>query len=248
MSTAKQFGLLACTMPLWALGGCAPEVPATPTWTEDVRPLLMANCARCHTDPPIQGAPSFLRLDSYEDWPNSIQDPAAGAATLVESIIRRGSDEDNPMPPLIGPLNDRQIELLENWAQAGTPRGEPMAGNTAPEVTIQPGQIDQANQTVTIQYEITDVDDDFVLAALRADDGTESVLISATLRRGAGEVVWDITDVPGATYDLSVELDDGSTHRTVDFGTYEIPAVPVPRQSAPTITLPGHGAYHDSIH
>src|SRR4051794_21520262 len=30
------------------LPACSPEVPATPTYTNDVQPILMAHCVRCH--------------------------------------------------------------------------------------------------------------------------------------------------------------------------------------------------------
>lgn len=45
--------------------GCAPEVPDAPTWTEDVRPIVVANCIRCHSPPPINDAPPVVRFDKY---------------------------------------------------------------------------------------------------------------------------------------------------------------------------------------
>ena len=48
--------------------GCSPEVPATPTYTNDVRPILMAHCVRCHgaddmfnTNPDVPGLSSTRR-------------------------------------------------------------------------------------------------------------------------------------------------------------------------------------------
>lgn len=46
--------------------GCRPETPEAPTWTEDVRPIVHANCIRCHSPPQIEDAPPSFRIDKYE--------------------------------------------------------------------------------------------------------------------------------------------------------------------------------------
>lgn len=200
--------------------GCSPAVPDNPTWTEDVRPILMANCVRCHTNPPIGGAPDYIRLDSYDDWPLDNGGAMAGAAAFAGAIASFVANEEDPMPPEIGPLPERQQELLRRWAEQGAPRGEPLPGNQAPAITMEPGVVDAAAGTVTFAYEIRDPDEEFVLGTLAADDTT----ITYELHSGPGEVVWDISAVPAGTYQLSAELDDGNERFAVDLGSIDIPA------------------------
>ena len=69
----------ATTLAAAALTACAPEVPETPTWLQDVRPIVLANCVRCHTPPPIGGAPDNVRFDKYADEDRDGSGGAAGA-------------------------------------------------------------------------------------------------------------------------------------------------------------------------
>jgi len=43
------------------------SVPDYPTYAKDVRPLLYDHCLLCHGSSPIRGAPSYFRLDVYDD-------------------------------------------------------------------------------------------------------------------------------------------------------------------------------------
>jgi len=46
----RRSGMLAfaAALALTALSACSPEVPAHPTYTNDVAPILDAHCVRCH--------------------------------------------------------------------------------------------------------------------------------------------------------------------------------------------------------
>lgn len=105
--------------------GC-PVEPARPatdaaavTYSRDIAPILIANCVECHR--PGEVAP--FSLLTYED--------AAKRATFLGEVTR-----SRLMPPwkaeighgrFLGErrLSDAQIELLEAWAAAGAPAGDP---------------------------------------------------------------------------------------------------------------------------
>jgi mono/diheme cytochrome c family protein len=89
------------------------------TYSRDIAPILFANCVECHR--PGEVAP--FSLLSYED--------AAKRATFLAEVTRQ-----RLMPPwkaeighgrFLGErrLTDAQLELIETWAKAGTPEGDP---------------------------------------------------------------------------------------------------------------------------
>jgi mono/diheme cytochrome c family protein len=89
------------------------------TYTRDIAPILLANCVECHR--PGEVAP--FSLLSYDD--------AAKRARFLAEVTH-----DHLMPPwkaeighgrFLGErrLSDAQIGLLESWAKAGAPQGDP---------------------------------------------------------------------------------------------------------------------------
>lgn len=211
--------------------GCEPAVPENPTWTEDVRPILMANCARCHSDPPIGGAPSNVRLDRFENWANpNANFPLSGAGAQAVRIADRVANAENPMPPSIGPLNGRQQELLQLWSDNGAPRGEPLPDNAAPTVDITPPVVDTDANTVTFDYDIGDAEGDWVVGqvvSVSPADGMP-VFVAPAMYRGTGQIVWDFTGMPGGIYALTASVDDGNTLVSVDAGSVDLPDPPDP--------------------
>lgn len=202
-------------------GACAPEVPANPTWTEDVRPILVANCVRCHSSPSLQGAPGNVRFDKFddEDRDGDGEIDFFGAATEAIFIAERVEAEE--MPPRF-PLPDRQRDTLIAWFEAGAPKGDPRPGNVAPSMELT-GDPEAADDTVVIPYRIDDADFDLVTGRLIADPGDgDPIAVTYDLFSGRGEIAWDVLDVAPGTYDLSAEIDDGSDRVEVDLGSVEI--------------------------
>ncbi len=89
------------------------------TYNRDIAPILIANCVKCHR--PGEVAP--FSLLSYKD--------AAKRATFLSEVTRI-----RLMPPwkaeighgrFLGErrLSEAQIDLIEAWAKAGTPEGDP---------------------------------------------------------------------------------------------------------------------------
>lgn len=218
----------AATLLLLAAAACAPEVPSEPTWVDDVRPILAANCIRCHSPPFIGGVPTTFRLDKYDNdlAPDlSLDDdddpePLDGAGTIAEPIADATSSER--MPPRF-PLTDRQIEVLANWHQAGAPHGEPRSDNALPTMTLS-GDIQVSDGRVAFEYEIDDADGDIVTGTLLADPGGGAdpmpIVVSNELFAGRGTLEGELAT---GTYELVAELDDGNGTAMVELGTAVVP-------------------------
>lgn len=86
----------------------------------DVQVIMEDNCQRCHTDPPVNGAP--FPLDSYEDS----QQLYNGTAIWARMHFQVVNDLMPQAPPLLDTLEKRH--LLDDWAcQCAPPRD---AGDT----------------------------------------------------------------------------------------------------------------------
>jgi hypothetical protein len=230
--------------------GCDPEVPDEPTWAEDVRPILMANCASCHSFPPIRSAPGptsigdGLRLDVYED---TILDEGTqfrgtdvsgravpGAASVADRIVARAVELETMPPPLTGgkkrPLSSRQQEILLRWYEQGAQRGPPAPGNRPPQMQLRsPPQQSGDGDVLIIEYEISDADFDYVTGELRAHyprtgyfPPQPPILITRQLHSGRGQVYWGVGDLRGERFELIATLDDGSVIRDVSLGLVDI--------------------------
>jgi hypothetical protein len=74
------------------------------TYTDDIQPLLAANCVGCHNDGFSAGG---IRLDTYEQ--------ASANASAANSEIQAGD-----MPPG-GPLSNENKALFQQWLDDGKP-------------------------------------------------------------------------------------------------------------------------------
>jgi hypothetical protein len=93
-------------------------VPDNPTYNRDIYPLYRDHCLVCHGSPPDRGAPSYFRLDVYDDILNADQTvKTSGAKSLASTCaydVKIGK-----MPPGaksgdgVGPNG---YEMLQKWA------------------------------------------------------------------------------------------------------------------------------------
>jgi hypothetical protein len=130
----------APALALLALSACTPDVPASPTYTKDVQPILAAHCVRCHGangtlngDPKIHtplAVPMICYLQSYDNNPvgctteTTCQHGAAYCASggLITQYINFPVDSSTRMPPSPSdPLNDWEKEVLTRWANEKPP-------------------------------------------------------------------------------------------------------------------------------
>lgn len=94
-------------------------LPEQPTYSENVAAILQTNCASaCHSVPPQNGAPDYMRLDQYED---SNGGTISGAGSLCCLIKFRAVDlTPSPMPPPPRPtLSIDDTEIVRRWTLQG---------------------------------------------------------------------------------------------------------------------------------
>lgn len=215
---------------LVAVTACA-DLPASPTYLDDVRPILMANCVRCHAAPQACTPPerASFRLDSW-----SSVDEIRGVAAMSERIIVRAADQGTM--PLGNPLTEREREILQRWRRAGSPLGEREANHT-PWLTLLSAipATEPADQRIDIEYLVGDDDGDTVTWNLGwTREGVEGWLLRE-LGTGHGHATLDLGVLPSGTYELIARLTDGvSAPVTVLIGgPLDVPE----RDAAPSVRL-----------
>ena len=142
--------VLLSTLVALAAGGCgSPSVPPSPSYEVDVRPILMARCARCHgagdklnAPPGVDGAglqQTNFYLDRYDDEGDCTADPtnckkgAKTAASLLPTVIRNAPAILAMPPPPSPALDDWAVDILNNWSK------NPVCSNSAtPDLRVCP--------------------------------------------------------------------------------------------------------------
>ena len=134
-----------CTLAAAACETKPPEIPTSPSYATDVKPILEANCVRCHGqggmlnagDGPTIGAPTLCYLNMYDDMGDcSIPDgggsfdpsckrgarycatpfPDAPTTSYFDVYLFDLTQEEGGMPPLPSrPLNEREKEIVRRW-------------------------------------------------------------------------------------------------------------------------------------
>jgi hypothetical protein len=141
MSKALLAGLFAFTFAGLTLG-CKPEVPANPTYNNDVKAIFDAHCVRCHgaddmlVSMPVGASnhpPNSCYLQRYEnegDCTVSSAPPTCkqGAGSplcwgLAANYIEAADSSPMRMPPLPSQqLNDWEKEIIKTWVAHGAPQ------------------------------------------------------------------------------------------------------------------------------
>lgn len=237
---------------LVAVAGCGlDDGPPEPSWATDVKPILDANCVRCHGFPATGGAPDSFRLDVYDDFIALDGRVIRGAVTMSDYIATRvDPSQTEPrnvgaMPPTEATgqgLSDRQIGILARWfLRSDTARGAPPVGNRAPTMVITwPLQDSLVDGRLVVQYEIRDPDHNLVTGELRAGPSFESGDRIGPVHSGRGEVVWDVGAVAAGNYGLHARLDDGDLH-DLTIGDYDV--LHVDNNHAPSLLITRPAAY-----
>ncbi len=138
MKSRTQFwssrGPAVCALSLVLLLGTAKagvaQAQSSPTFTEDIAPILYESCARCHQPNGI-GPMSLL---GYED-----------ARMYASRIKRKVQSREMPpwhLDPTVGiqaykndiSLSDSEIERITSWVDAGAPEGDPAKLPMLPEL------------------------------------------------------------------------------------------------------------------
>lgn len=122
-----------------ASAGCAPDVPANPTYTNDVAAILDAHCVRCHgagdmlntmTINGYPNAPAFCYLQRFESEGDCTNPVGPDCKNGVSSVLCAPNipgllnlEPSSRMPPAPSePLNDWEQEVLTRWVAHGAPQ------------------------------------------------------------------------------------------------------------------------------
>ena len=212
------------------MAGCT-DVPASPTYVDDVRPILLANCVRCHRAP--AACTPFERRGYRLDHWSDVGD-VRGVATMTERITVRAADLGD-MPP-DNPLPEREREILRRWQRAGSPRGDESARVPALVLTSPVPDVEPADQQLRLDYEVRDPDGDALswTIAWRREDVLGA--LTGPLAAGRGRVVVDVGVLTSGTYQLVARLKDELAEQAteVDLGG---PITIGARAAAPTVAL-----------
>jgi cytochrome c len=105
-------------------GVSAAQAPNTPAfYTSKVKPILQANCGKCHMDMNHKGGLAMgTKASMMKGGRDGVVvvpgDPAK--STLVKLIRHQGPPDDpKPMPPKGPRMSDADIAVIEQWIKAG---------------------------------------------------------------------------------------------------------------------------------
>jgi hypothetical protein len=237
---------LGCAVALAALASgtgsaCYPSAPANPTWIDDVRPLLVANCIRCHGAPALGGAPPSFRLDRFEDTGNLDGSVTRGAATMAEYIAQRAGVLGE-MPPDGPARTDVQRETLIRWWDQA-PLGElpargARANNREPTIVlVEPVGAGVDDQGLDFFYEISDADGDLVTGELTASSASANAYLASNLVSGRGRVFVDTGALPDGEWEFSAQLYDDTSASPAAVALASVTIVHGSGNTAPTVLV-----------
>ena len=191
---------------LLLLSACAADVPSDPSWHADVKPILTANCVRCHGAPAIGGAPPGFRLDRLlgSDEPH---ERIQGAPEMREFLQLRVADGH-------GDLLDHQVETLLRW-DGGI--GVPRPGNQRPVLTVLGTAEPPVTDAILLDYELRDPDFETVSGLLVVGD----VVVDRSLHAGRGRAGFSTAAFPESEIRIQAEYTDGAGLWIEDLGRFD---------------------------
>jgi hypothetical protein len=120
--TSMSIGVVAAAL---GAGACtenkAAPIERIPTYHEDVAPILAAHCASCHHE----GGIAPFSLVHYDEA--RVQAQAIRVATASRTMPPFNLDNSGSCNTYVEArwLSDEQIKMLGDWANAGSPEGDP---------------------------------------------------------------------------------------------------------------------------
>jgi hypothetical protein len=114
--------LLAAAVSLASVG-CGPIAPVSPSWKNDVRPLIVSRCLRCHDgsgkgDPSVTGSTAGhgFNFNVPPELPSPLPPGLMSLQNFGPKAVRgEGFPRRMPPPPLEA-LQDWQIDIIDGWA------------------------------------------------------------------------------------------------------------------------------------
>jgi len=157
----------------------------TPTYADDIAPILFENCTKCHHTGGIAPFP----LMTYAD--------ASPLASLIQTSVNNGNMP--PWPPDNGyqqfahdrSLTATEIQKINDWVNGGAPQGN--AANTPPQPTYnnssQLGTPDMTLQIPLYASKATSNNDDYVCFSLPSGLGTNRTIKAIEIIPGDPSIV-----------------------------------------------------------
>ena len=128
MTTMRTLMLLAVGLGASALGGCGADVPAHPTWQDDVYPIMVARCVRCHNS---TGTPDPLYMPTVSAFGNfdhaSFGDFAPSDLIhfwAAKTWILDATPAQSMPPAPAAKLADWQIQTITNFIKDQMPSSQ----------------------------------------------------------------------------------------------------------------------------
>jgi cytochrome c len=117
-------GIAAMAAGLGLQGVGAAADPATPAYyTEQVRPIMVRECGKCHLTVNHKGGLSFeTRASTMKGGRDgAVIVPGDPAKSLLIKLIRHEgpADDPKPMPPKSPKISDAEVEVITQWIKAG---------------------------------------------------------------------------------------------------------------------------------
>ncbi|HTW63235.1 MAG TPA: hypothetical protein VME17_01410 [Bryobacteraceae bacterium] len=201
----KQFAAIL----LLALPIAARAVTAPPTFNKDIAPILYSQCATCHR--PGEVAP--FPLLTY-------QDAAKRANLIAGAVSARFMPPWKPQPGFgdflgVRRLTDAQIALIQDWAKAGAPEGDPSAKPVPPKFVNgwQGGEPDKV-LTLPVKYNLpADGPDQYRCFVLPTGLDHDTYIDGTEFRPGNRRIVHHaliFLDASGKARELAAASPDGS--------------------------------------
>lgn len=199
------------------LTACGGDIPANPTWFDDVQPIVRANCARCHGADPSDPKIARFRLDRYvkDDVATfDAYDYALGTSTASAPMVAVAVDHEAPAMPPDYSLTDRQRDILARWSEQGAPKGS--RANQIPNLElIAPMGATTADQSLDLTIRSWDDDLDGLSVQLWAHDvasadDSSDVHLGLGVGGGQREISLDTGQLASKrAFEVYAILDDG---------------------------------------
>lgn len=129
---AAAVGSCGSSEPITTDSGDTNRCDTTPTWYQDIQPVLHTNCTGCHEPGGMAAFRDWSTYESAQPWASLIASETV--ARTMPPFIADWTDDCEERYPLLHDmrLDDLTIELISTWAECGAPEGDPATAAALP--------------------------------------------------------------------------------------------------------------------
>jgi mono/diheme cytochrome c family protein len=201
---------------VFAVGACgSPKAPETPSWYDDVQPIIQGSCAHCH-GPTAAVTGSGNRFDVCDSTPftdagfSFVVPGKSGwlggrkASNIAGFVVSDGGRAQMPPPPA-GELSDYERDVIVNFSMNATCPKRP--GNHKPTVKLL-GKLNYTDTDLVLTVDVLDADAETVLGVVTA--GPLDAPVATAQINGSGRNKLTLTGVTAADLPVHVKVSDGT--------------------------------------